>query len=89
MSLDFMYAANEPRYDQLGGRVEIPCELRGRPCALMAWFAPAEPEVGIMRPCLQVARAVDVDGEVYDDLTADELEPFMHMLIMAFEDNHG
>ena len=88
MLRELLTAANEPRFDQLGARVEIPSERRGRPWALRAWFAPAEPEVGIMRPALQVARAVDVDGEVYDDLTADELAPFMLVLIAAYEEEH-
>jgi len=60
--------------------VEITAELRGRPCAVLAWFAPPEPEVGIPRPQFVTAMAVAVDGEVYEELARPELEALMPRL---------
>lgn len=61
-------------------RSEITAEFRGRPCAVIAWFAPAEPAVGLLRPSLITALAIDPDGEVYEQLTKDELDPIMARL---------
>lgn len=63
-----------------GARVEITAEIRGRPAAVLAWFAPADPEVGIPRPQFVTAMAVDVDGCVYETLTRIELEPLLPRL---------
>lgn len=61
-------AANDPAGVPNSVRIEAALELRGRPCVLMAWFSRPEPEVGLPRPQLVGAIAVDVDGEIYDDL---------------------
>ena len=66
-------------------RVECCAEIRGRPCAVLAWFAPAEPEVGILRPTIVTALAVDPDGQVYEQLTKAELEPVMDRLVARAE----
>lgn len=63
-----------------GARVEITALLRGRPCAVLAWFAPPDPEVGILRPQFVTAMAVDVDGEVYENLERSDLEPLLPRL---------
>ena len=63
-----------------GARVELPVEIRGRPGAVLAWFAPADREAGILRPQFVTAMAVDVDGCVYETLTKPELEAVMPQL---------
>ena len=63
-----------------GARVEITALLRGRPCAVLAWFAPPDPGVGIPRPQFVTAMAVDVDGEVYEQLERPELEALLPRL---------
>lgn len=49
-------------------RLEQSCLIRGRPCVVVAWFAAPEPEVGLVRPQLVGALAIDPDGEVYEEL---------------------
>jgi len=66
-------------------RVELAAEIRGRPCAVMAWFDPADHAVGIMRPSFKGAMAIDADGVVYDDLTSKELEPVLPRLVSQAE----
>ena len=66
-------AANDPsgHHDQVC--LEQTCLLRGRPCVVLTWFARPEPEVGLVRPQLVAALAVDPDGEVYEDLDRAEV----------------
>lgn len=78
-------AANDTTASPMPLRVETCAPLRGRPCAVMAWFSPADREVGILRPVLVTALAVDPDGEVFDDLTRAELEPIMGRLVARAE----
>lgn len=78
-------AANDARARPLPLRVETTAQIRGRPCAVMAWFSPADREVGILRPVLVTALAVDPDGEVFDDLTRAELEPILGRLVARAE----
>jgi hypothetical protein len=63
-----------------GARVELSTMIRGRPGVVLAWFAPPDPEVGILRPQFVTAMAVDVDGEIYEALDRSELEPLMPRL---------
>ena len=78
-------AANDAVVRPLRLRVETSAEVRGRPCAVIAWFSPADHEVGILRPVLVTALAVDTDGEVYDCLTRAELEPILGRLVARAE----
>lgn len=66
-------AANEPQALTEGVRVEQALELRGRPCVVCAWFTRPEPDVGLLRPQLVAAFAVDPDGVVYEDLDRDDI----------------
>ena len=78
-------AANDAVARPLQLRVETTAEIRGRPCAVIAWFSPADREVGILRPVLVTVLAVDPDGEVYDCLTRAELEPILGRLVARAE----
>ena len=78
-------AANDAAARPLPLRVETSAEIRGRPCAVIAWFSRADHEVGILRPVLVTALAVDPDGEVYESLTRAELEPLMGRLVARAE----
>jgi hypothetical protein len=78
-------AANDSVARPMPLRVETTAEIRGRPCAVLAWFSRADHEVGILRPVLVTALAVDPDGEVHEGLTRAELEPLMARLVARAE----
>jgi hypothetical protein len=47
---------------------------------VVAWFAAPDPEVGLLRPQLVGALAVDPDGEVYEQLERTEALEVVEML---------
>ena len=71
-------ASSPPAFTQV--RLEQSCLLRGRPFVVVAWFAQPEPEVGLVRPQLVAALAVDPDGEVYEELARTEAQAVVEQL---------
>jgi len=57
-----MLRRSEPPQPFPGVRVEFTTTLAGRPAVIVGWFAPPEPEVGILRPSLVASVSIDQDG---------------------------